>query len=88
MVWHLGLKGTLFRKVMWQSKLSYSSNAGSYNEPFIGTPTQFSGLFALQTKVNLLGGITMKGSYAADIGDLYPKTHGFMLGIRKDFSSF
>ncbi|WP_229214155.1 capsule assembly Wzi family protein [Dyadobacter flavalbus] len=88
MVWHLGLKGSLFRKVLWQTKLSYSSNAGAYNEPFIGTPKQFSGLLALHTKVNLLGGMTLKGSYAADIGDLYPKTHGFMLGIRKDFSSF
>jgi len=86
MVWHLGLRGTLFRKVMWHTKLSYSSNSGAYNEPFIGNPTQFSGLIGAQTNVNFLGGMTLRGSYAADIGDLYRKTHGFTLGLRKDFS--
>ena len=86
MVWHLGLRGTLFRKVMWHTKLSYSSNSGAYNEPFMGNPTQFSGLIGAQTNVNFLGGMTLRGSYAADIGDLYRKTHGFTLGLRKDFS--
>jgi len=86
MVLHLGLKGSLFRKVFWQTKLSYSSNSGTYRGPFADTPTQFSGLIALHTKLNVLGGMTLKGSYAADIGDLYPKTYGFSLGLRKDFA--
>lgn len=86
LVWHVGLRGTLFRKVQWHTKMSFSSNSGSYRERFVGSPKQFSGLIGAQTDVNALGGMTIKGSYASDIGDLYRKTHGFMLGIRKDFS--
>jgi hypothetical protein len=88
LLYHLGLKGTLFRKVQWQTKLSYSSNSGTYLERFKGSPNQFSGLIAVQTKVNVLGGMTLKGAYAADIGELYRKTYGFMLGLRKDFSFY
>lgn len=86
LVWHVGLRGTLFRQVQWHTKLSFSSNSGAYNSRFEGSPKQFSGLIGAQTNVNVLGGMTIKGSYASDIGDLYRKTHGFMLGIRKDFS--
>lgn len=86
LVWHLGLKGTLLRTIQWHTKLSLSSNSGAYNQRFVGSPKQFSGLIGLQTDVDALGGMTIKGSYATDIGDLYRKTHGFMLGIRKDFT--
>ncbi|WP_229254215.1 capsule assembly Wzi family protein [Dyadobacter sp. NIV53] len=85
-VFHIGLRGTLYQKVNWTSKFSYSNNSGTYDVPFNGSPTQFSGLIALQTKVNLLGGTLLKGSLAADIGDLYPKNYGFTLGLRKEFS--
>jgi hypothetical protein len=88
MLWHLGLKGTLFRKIEWQGKFSYSTNYGAYLEPFKGAPKQFSGLIGLQSKLDVLGGLTLKGAYAADIGDLYRKTYGFMLGIRKDLSFY
>ncbi|KAA0991295.1 capsule assembly Wzi family protein [Dyadobacter aurulentus] len=88
LLYHLGLKGTLFRRLEWQTKLSYSLNYGTYLEKYLSIPKQFSGLFALQTKVDVLGGLTVKGSYATDIGDLYRKTHGFMLGVRKDFSFY
>ncbi|WAC11907.1 capsule assembly Wzi family protein [Dyadobacter pollutisoli] len=87
-LYHVGMKGTLFRKIQWQTKLSYSSNSGTYLERFVGSPTQFSGLIAMQTKLDVLGGLTLKGAYAADIGELYRKTHGFMLAIRKDFSFY
>ena len=86
MVFHLGLKGSLYQSVNWYTKLSYSSNSGAYLAPFAGSPTQFSGLIALQTKLNILGGTLLKGSVAADIGDLYPKNYGFTLGLRKDFA--
>ncbi|NIJ51553.1 capsule assembly Wzi family protein [Dyadobacter arcticus] len=88
LVYHLGLKGTLFRKIEWQTKLSYSNNSGTYLERFHGLPMQFSGLFAIQSKLDILGGLTLKGAYAADIGDLYRKTYGFMIGVRKDFSFY
>ncbi|TDE08547.1 capsule assembly Wzi family protein [Dyadobacter psychrotolerans] len=85
-VLHLGLNGTLFQKITWTSKLSYSSNSGTYNAPFEDNPTQFSGLVTFQSRLNVLGGISLKGSFAADIGDLYPKNYGFSLGLRKDFN--
>lgn len=88
MLFHIGLKGTLFRKIEWLGKFSYSENNGAYLEPFIGSPKQFSGLLMMQSKLDVLGGLTLKGAYAADIGDLYRKTYGFMLGIRKDFSFY
>nr|WP_295926921.1 capsule assembly Wzi family protein [uncultured Dyadobacter sp.] len=88
MLFHLGLKGTLFRKIEWLGKFSYSENSGAYLEPFIGAPKQFSGLLMMQSKLDVFGGITVKGAYAADIGDLYRKTYGFMLGVRKDFSFY
>ena len=43
-------------------------------------------MLMLQSKLNVLGGMTVKGAYSADIGDLYRKTYGFMLAIRKDLS--
>ncbi|MDQ6482562.1 capsule assembly Wzi family protein [Dyadobacter sp. LHD-138] len=83
-VFHLGLQGTLMRKVLWTTKLSYSSNAGTYDVPFINSPTQFSGLLTMQGKINLFGGTILKGSVAADLGELYPDTYGFTLGLRKE----
>jgi hypothetical protein len=88
MMFHLGLKGTLFRKIEWLGKFSFSENSGAYLEPFIGSPRQFSGMLMMQSKLDVLGGLTVKGAYAADIGDLYRKTYGFMLGVRKDFSFY
>ncbi|REA62488.1 hypothetical protein DSL64_09575 [Dyadobacter luteus] len=85
-VFHLGLQGTLFQKIGWISKLSYSSNSGTYDAPIYPHANQFSGLLAFQSHLNFLGGATLKGSLAADIGKLYPTTYGFSLGLRKDFS--
>ena len=83
-VFHIGLNGTLLQKVMWTSKFSYSSNIGTYDAPFVTKPTQFSGLLMLQKRTKILGGSTIKGSIAADLGKLYPNTYGFTIGIRKE----
>ncbi|GAB3174260.1 capsule assembly Wzi family protein [Telluribacter humicola] len=86
-VWvlHLGLKGTFFQKYVWSTKLSYSSNAGTYDLPFKAEPTQFSGLLTIKRKVGWLGGNTfLQGSIATDVGELYRNSTGFMLSIRKE----
>jgi hypothetical protein len=88
LLYHLGLRGTLFRKIEWQTKLSYSHNYGTYAGKFLDIPKQFSGYIALQSKLDALGGLTVKGAYGADIGDLYRKTYGFTLGVRKDLSFY
>ncbi|WP_159474360.1 capsule assembly Wzi family protein [Dyadobacter sp. 3J3] len=83
-VFHIGLKGTLMQNIIWTTKLSYSSNSGTYDEPFVGSPTQFSGLLTMQGKINIFGGTILKGSIAADLGKLYADTYGFTLGLRKE----
>lgn len=83
-VFHAGLKGTMFNDIEWTTKFSYSTNAGTYDVPFETFPKQFSGLLSLQTRLPFLGGTWLKGSFAADIGDLYQKTYGFSLGLKKD----
>ena len=83
-VFHLGLNGTLLQDISWAGKFSYSSNSGAYDNPFIGTPTQFSGLISLQKKLKLMGGIYSKLSLAADVGNLYPHTYGFAFGLQKN----
>jgi hypothetical protein len=88
LLYHLGLRGTLLRKIQWHTKLSYSSNSGTYAGRFQGSPKQFSGLIGLQTNVDVLGGLVIRGAYATDIGDIYRKTNGFILGLRKDFSFY
>jgi hypothetical protein len=84
LVVHAGLRGTIAQKIEWYTKLSYSNNSGAYLAPF--SADQFSGLLAFQSRLNFLGGTTVKGSFAADIGKLYPTNYGFSLGLRKDFS--
>ncbi|MCF0058325.1 capsule assembly Wzi family protein [Dyadobacter sp. CY356] len=83
-VFHMGLRGTLLQKVLWTTKLSYSSNSGTYDVPFVGSPTQFSGLITMQGNINIFGGTILKGSVAADLGKLYADTYGFTLGLRKE----
>lgn len=86
-VWvlHLGLKGTFLQKYVWSTKLSYSSNAGTYDLPFESAPTQFSGLLTIQRKVDWLGSNTfIQGTIATDAGKLYRNSTGFMLSIRKE----
>jgi hypothetical protein len=85
-VFHLGIQGKLFQRVDWLSKLSYSSNSGTYDLPIYPHANQFSGLLAFQSRIKLMGGTTIKGSFAADTGKLYLTTYGFSLGLRKDFS--
>uniref|UniRef100_UPI003593C740 capsule assembly Wzi family protein n=1 Tax=Persicitalea sp. TaxID=3100273 RepID=UPI003593C740 len=88
-VWafHLGLQGDLLRRTQWMSKLSVSSNKGVYDLPFANTVYQFSGLVALQTRIDWLGGMIAKGSVATDYGGLYPNSVGVMFSLRKEFGS-
>lgn len=85
-VLHAGLKGTLFQTVQWYTKLSFSNNYGTWVMPFAENAKQFSGIIALQSYVDVLGGATVRASLAADVGDLYKKTYGFTVGLRKDIS--
>lgn len=86
-VWvtHLGIKGSL-KQVTWKTKLSLSSNQGTYDQPFPETVYQFSGLLALAKQTRLLGGSTVQAALSVDRGKLFDSAVGLMLSIRKDFN--
>ncbi|GAB3910725.1 capsule assembly Wzi family protein [Larkinella knui] len=81
---HFGLSGTIGR-VEWLGKLSYSSNIGTYNEPYYNNPKQWSSLFSLMAPVSLggLGDFQINASFASDYGRLLYDSTGGYLGIRK-----
>ena len=85
-VFHLGISGTLFQKIGWSSKLSYSGNQGTYDEPFPTHPTQFSGIFSLERRLKIMGGIESKLSFAVDKGKLYANTNAIALSVHKNLS--
>lgn len=84
---HAGLRGRLLDDIFWVSKLSYTTNIGTYDAPFPETIKQFSGMISLQRKIKTLEGMTIRASFAADIGQLYRTSYGCMIGLRKDFST-
>lgn len=86
-VWvtHLGMKGSL-QQVTWKTKLSFSSNQGTYDQPFPETVYQFSGLLAMAKQTRLLGGSTVQAALSLDQGKLFESALGLMLSIRKDFN--
>ena len=85
-VYHVGLKGTLFRKINWITKCSYSSNWGTYDQPFKISTRQFSGSIVFQTRFNAAGSTDISAGFSADAGALFPKTYGGMLKITKAFT--
>ncbi|TLV02367.1 capsule assembly Wzi family protein [Dyadobacter luticola] len=86
-VWvtHLGMKGRL-HDAIWMTKLSYSSNQGTYDQALPGKTYQFSGIIGLEKPVTWLGGAVIKGAISLDQGKLFDNAFGGMLAIRKNIS--
>ncbi|MFD2932534.1 capsule assembly Wzi family protein [Spirosoma flavum] len=89
-VFHTGLAGSL--PVRWQAlsglpvyqvKLSYSRNLGTYNNPFSSVRNQFSAYASLVAPLDILGGLQFTASVAADAGTLYQNSVGTYISIRK-----
>jgi hypothetical protein len=85
-VWvgHIGAKGKL-NAIKWITKLSFSSNQGTYDQPLPSKTYQFSGLLTVSKPVNWLGGSVVNGSISVDNGRLFKNAAGAMLSIRKEF---
>lgn len=85
---HFGLSGLLGR-VEWMGKLSYSDNIGTYNEPYLTSPKQWSSMFSVMAPVTLgaLGEFRVNAVFASDYGKLLYDSTGGYLGIRKIISS-
>ncbi len=87
-VFHLGVAGTLFRRVGWETKLSYSRNQGTYDFPLSpAVVPQFSGLVRARTALPYLGGLEVNSSVAWDYGGIYDDAVGVYLGVRKSWNS-
>ncbi len=94
-VWHIGITGTLLSPTrrwlagpaLFQSKLSYSYNLGTYTNPFQPLINQFSGIVTVLVPLTALGGLQINTSLGVDRGGLYPVTTGFYVGLRKVWSS-
>ncbi|MHA4741428.1 capsule assembly Wzi family protein [Dyadobacter sp. MSC1_007] len=86
-VWviHSGMQGKL-NAATWMTKLSLSSNEGTYNQPFPGQIYQFSGIVSLEKPVKWLGGSNIRAAVSVDQGKLFDNALGMMLAIRKDFA--
>ena len=87
-VYHLGVRGKLFRRMEWAGKCSYSSNWGTYNAPFKSSVRQFSAVLNLQTRVSIAGPTDIGASFGLDTGKLFPQTFGAMLTVRKQMSIY
>ncbi len=87
-VWvaHVGMRGTVFKRIEWNTRLSYSANQGVYDLPFRQVAYQFSGVLGLQWHTSLLDGLIVKGAFAVDRGDLYPNNIGGTLSFRKNLT--
>lgn len=85
---NLPVRGTLLEgPLTYQTKLSYSRNLGTYDEPYVPVRNQFSGYFSLVAPLNVLGGMQLTGSVAADAGGLYRNGVGAYVSIRKTWLS-
>ncbi|MCF2487348.1 capsule assembly Wzi family protein [Dyadobacter sp. CY347] len=86
-VWviHSGMKGKV-GSALWTSKLSLSSNEGTYDVKLPNKMYQFSGIVGLEKQVEWLGGSVIKGAVSADAGEFFDDAFGLMLSIRKNLS--
>nr|WP_293838442.1 capsule assembly Wzi family protein [uncultured Arsenicibacter sp.] len=83
-VWHIGVAGQVLDFFSFKTKLSYSLNKGTYENPFPVTVPQFSGLFTVSAPVDLFGGVTATASFAADFGNLFSRNAGYYFSLRKE----
>lgn len=93
-VFHAGLAGSIPVNLSWlsgpiayQTKLSFSRNLGTYDNPYASIRSQFSGLASFVAPLTILGGVQFTGSIAVDAGNLYKSGIGTYLSLRKNWSS-
>lgn len=86
-VWviHSGMQGKL-SSAIWTTKLSLSSNHGTYDQPLPDKTYQFSGIIGLEKQVSLLGGSNVRAAVSVDQGKLLNNAVGLTLAIRKNFA--
>ena len=93
-VFHVGAAGSL--PIQWSglespvtyvTKLSFSHNLGTYDDPYRPARNQFSGYASVIAPLSVLGGMQLTGSVAADAGTLYASGVGVFLSVRKTWNA-
>jgi hypothetical protein len=82
-VWHLGLEGYCGTNIHFLSKLSYSTNLGTYDFTYTNSPRQISGLLQLDGQTKLWRGMDWVLSAAYDSGQLLKNNFAIRAGIKK-----
>ena len=92
-VFHAGIAGSipvrwsfLSGPLAYQTKLSFSQNFGTYNNPYSVARNQFSAYAGMSAPLDVLGGILLSGSIAVDSGTLYQNSVGTFISLRKMWS--
>lgn len=93
-VFHAGLAGslpihgrTLSGPVTYQTKLSFSRNLGTYDNPYQSVRNQFSAYTTIVAPLSMLGGLQFTASIAADAGMLYQNSVGTFISVKKTWHS-
>ena len=91
---HVGVSGSLPIRaglldgpLTYQTKVSYSRNLGTYDEPYAPVRNQLSGYVGVVAPLNLLGGVLLTANVAADAGRLYRNGMGVYVSLRKAWVS-
>ena len=82
-VGYVGAEMLIGRKITLLSRLAWSRNSGSYNQPYIPVYEQLSALLTAQGRLPALPGVWLTTSVALDRGELYPNGVGGFVSLQK-----
>lgn len=83
-MWYVGVQA-MYRRATFLLRTSYSQNYGTFNEPFVPNPSQFSALLTAQCPITRLPNTFLIAKAAIDNGGLYTKAVGGYIGLRKSW---
>ena len=81
-MWYVGAQA-MFRRATFTTRMSYSQNYGTYNEPFVPSQGQFSALLTAQCPITRLPNTFLIAKATVDNGGLYTDAVGGYIGLRK-----
>ncbi|GAB3317541.1 capsule assembly Wzi family protein [Larkinella ripae] len=82
-VFHVGLEGKFASGTQLMTRFSVSQNYGTYRNPFGQSANQFSGVIWLKWPAKWLGGTELNTAVALDNGNLYTKSLGGWISLKK-----
>ncbi len=79
---HTGVTAT-WQKTYFGLRGTYSRNSGSLLSPFESLKEQVSLSLTAEKNIKLLNGCSVFSNLTTDFGQLYPTSHGLIIGLRK-----